>query len=107
MVSIPHFTVPFQLDPATGYIEVVEQDTEQDIQQCVVALLRTEIDSRLELPDYGIPPVLFVERIDNSGIITAINKWEKRANVLTTDIPDSADELQRWVEVSIGSRTGV
>jgi phage baseplate assembly protein W len=102
MVSIPHFKIPLQLDPVTGRFAVVEQDTEEDVQQCVVALLRTEVGDRLELSEYGIPSTVFEETIDQGGIMAAIERWEPRATTSLTERPNPEDDLQRLINVTMG-----
>lgn len=106
MVSIPHFQIPFQVDPVTQHIAVVEQGTEDDVRQCIQALVTTEIGSRAELPEYGIPSILFVETIDASGILAAVLRWEPRAQLMISDAPDAQDEFIRWITVDVMGGNG-
>lgn len=95
---IPHFRWPLSLG-ADGTFATVEQDTLDDVGQCVAVLVLTRRGERVELPEYGIPAPLFdVGRIDQS-IAPAIERWERRANVETDEAIDELDELVRNLQV--------
>lgn len=83
MTTIPHFRFPFQVVGTS--VATVEQDSQREIEQCVVAALSTRIGSRLEEPEYGIPDQLF-ELLPPSpnmdAVLAAIEEWEPRAKVL-------------------------
>ena len=102
MVDVPHFKFPFTLGPG-GAFNVIEQDGEDDIGQCVQVLLSTELGSRVELPEYGIEDPTFNTNIDTPGIITAIQDWEPRAEVTMDEQFDSADAYVRHVQTNISS----
>jgi phage baseplate assembly protein W len=99
---VPHFAWPFRID-STGSAAVVEQDTWEDVAQCVQILLTTVQGDRLELPDYGIPSPLFdtLDSFDSTGILSLIDHWEKRAQATLDITTDNIDELVRHIEVRL------
>ena len=99
-VSVPHFKLPLSVGRG-GSFETVEQDTIDEIAQCVEVLLATVEGQRIELPDYGIPDLAFEVDIPRHVIESRITKWEPRAEVLIDDEPDLVDELIRRVEVRV------
>lgn len=58
-IENPHFRVPFAF--RDGSAVCVEQDSDEDIIQCVNAIVRTAKGFRLELPDFGIANPVLVE----------------------------------------------
>jgi phage baseplate assembly protein W len=58
----------------------VEQDTPEDVAQCVEVLLMTETGSRVEVPEYGVDPWVF-RRPDRTAVVAACERWEPRAKV--------------------------
>jgi phage baseplate assembly protein W len=79
-VRVPKLRFPFEIEGVGA--RVVEQDSVDEIAQCVYAVLATERDSRLEEPDYGITDPTFEENgMDLGEALLAINTWEPRAAV--------------------------
>lgn len=81
--SIPHFAFPLRLD--SGRFGVNEQDSLDDINDCVTVLLSTPLGSREELPDYGITDPTGERDLDTASILDAIAEWEDRAVADTED----------------------
>lgn len=80
--TIPKLKVPLQMG-AHG-LATVEQDSVDDVAQCVYMLLATPRGSRLEEPDYGVEEVLWDGfPPDLSEWFTQIAIWEPRAEVET------------------------
>jgi phage baseplate assembly protein W len=100
-VKTPHFAHPFRVTGKS--VAVVEQDTQQEIETCVRALLSTRLGSRMEEPEYGIPDQLFELLGPNpnvDAVLTAIEEWEPRASALgSAEVEDLTKrvliELQR------------
>jgi phage baseplate assembly protein W len=102
-VVIPHFDYPFQFN-ANGRVQVVEQDSEDDIINCVVALIKTPLGFREDLPDYGVADIIFGDgALDTEQIHTAISMWEERADVILTESNITVDQLVRYVSVMVNS----
>ena len=74
----PHLSHPLRLI-GTGFA-AVEQDSIQEVRECVETLVRTVIGQRVERPAYGIsPPELTQDGIDEAELASAIEQWEERA----------------------------
>jgi phage baseplate assembly protein W len=87
-VSIPHLTIPFQI--VNGQALTVEQNSVDEITQCVEVLCATVTGTRLELPAYGIPDQTFSQQVTAAPIQQAIATWEPRAQAVVTVTPGSA-----------------
>ena len=75
----PHLSHPLRLI-GTGFA-AVEQDSIEEVRECVDALVRTVIGQRVERPAYGIsPPELTEDGIDEAELASALAQWEDRAN---------------------------
>jgi phage baseplate assembly protein W len=84
VAEVPQFAVPFRVED--GDVVEVEQDSIEEIEQCVEAILRTIVGSRLlDAPDFGIPDESFVQQTPSPSAavyIAAIEEQEPRARVL-------------------------
>jgi phage baseplate assembly protein W len=91
---IPHLAIPFRVD-STGAAAVVDQDSFDEIAQCVRVLLTTRRGQRIELRDYGITNPVFSEQgsLDRTGMAAAVTKWEPRARAVLRSDPDRFDDL--------------
>ena len=103
-MAVPHLRIPFRID-RTGTAEVVEQDSFEEIAQCVQTLVTTRLGERVEVPDYGIPDQVFLSEpaVQSASLATQIEQWEPRATALVESTPDSADELLRRLRILLGS----
>lgn len=100
MVDVPHFAFPLKLSKG-GSFAVVEQDSEDDVAQCVQVLLSTPVGSRVELPEYGVDAFEFTTRVDRAAIASAIEDWEPRADVTLDDNINSQDKLLRSIRAEV------
>lgn len=97
---VPHLQVPIRFQ--NGRAVLVEQDSPEEIEQCVEAVLRCPLGYRLELPEFGVADHAFEEQpVDTEDIQAAITTWEPRADVLIEEHPDLLDELIDHVQVSV------
>jgi phage baseplate assembly protein W len=79
MPQVPHFALPLRLD-AAGRLAVLEQDSADEIAQCVAVVMATPEGSRIEVPEFGVPRYEF--RTPNAAdIIAAVTEWEPRADL--------------------------
>lgn len=79
-IDTPKLSFPFRLQASGLRAVVVEQDSDDEIFDCLEVLLSTEKGSREEAPAYGIEDQSFLEGGANQDqILTAIAKWEPRA----------------------------
>lgn len=96
MADIPHFASPFRMDgPAAA---TIEQDSDEDLLLNVATLLRTEVGSRDELPEYGITDPAFRSEI-GPDLLDTIREWEPRVEA---DADEEIIDLVNRVEVTIG-----
>lgn len=76
---IPHFALPFRINGA-GAPVVNDQDSQADIHDCVAAVVRTPVGTRIELPDFGRPDQTFTQgEIETAELVAAVEQWEPRA----------------------------
>jgi phage baseplate assembly protein W len=82
-VSVPHLKVPFAVTGKSA--GVVEQDSRAEVDQCVIAVLKTQRGSRLEAPEFGIPDETFTTQTPAPTAdvyLAAIEEAEPRARVV-------------------------
>ena len=73
-----HFSYPFRWDQ-TGHAAVNEQDTSEDIADCVIASILTPRGWRVDSPEFGITDPTFAAPIDIGLMMTEIDYDEPRA----------------------------
>lgn len=81
-MSVPHLAVPFAF-AGDGTVATVEQDSAEEITQCVRVLLGTVTGSRVVVPTYGVPDPTFTG-VDPQEVTDAVTEWEPRAAVTVT-----------------------
>lgn len=100
-VRTPQLRVPLRI--TNGKAEVVEQDSEEEVMQCVETLMRTPVGSRTEEPEYGIPELAFREgAVERGDLQRAIAEWEPRADTIITE--EGLEQLARKVAISNDNR---
>lgn len=88
MVDIPHFDLPFRFD-SSGHAVEADQDSLEDVTNCVAAIFRTRHGERLERPLFGIPDQTFVmQPLDAESILESALLFESRAHLLLEQAPD-------------------
>src|SRR5687767_2556523 len=98
-VKTPHFAAPFRFGLKGAVVN--EQDSEQEIDDCVETILRYEIGHRPEKPDFGRPELIFEESpIDITKLQEAIDTWEPRNEMAVGRANlDKLDELITKIRV--------
>lgn len=100
MADAPHFDYPFRF--VGGHAKCVEQDSPEDVTNCVIAVLQTPPGFRTELPDFGCPDQAFREGgVDLQAVQGALSTWEPRAGY-TLDATQ-LDAVTQRVQISIRS----
>ena len=95
-VTTPHFALPFRF--IAGTAAVTEQDSTEEVMDCVQAIVRYTHGDRTELPEFGLPDLLFTTGdIDTELIDQLIQEWEPRAESLSEEIPDEYDQTIRHI----------
>lgn len=102
MTDIPHFALPFRR--SGPYAVVVEQDSPDDVVQCVRAIIDTPIGFRELAPDYGIRDQTFNENgVDIEEVATAVEQHEPRADAIFDRHLDTEDDLIEYLSIALGS----
>lgn len=101
MAHVTHLAFPFRLD-YHGSPEVVDQDSLEDVSQCVRVLVSTVRGERLELPEYGLPdPVFAPDGMVADGVARAVERWEPRVANLAIESSWLTELVRRHrIEVS-------
>lgn len=85
----PHLRVPLRLDG--GRLAVVEQDSPEEVAQCVRTLLTTPPGFRMTEPEYGTPDQSYADGgADPDVLLEAVEQWEPRALAWLDDLDDDA-----------------
>lgn len=102
MTDVPHFVLPFRIDPHTAAAATVEQDSLDDIAHCVEAVLRTRPGERDENPDFGSPELTFRSvPVHTADIQDAVEQWEPRASILIEEAPTRFGELLERLQITV------
>ena len=90
MTDVPHFAFPLRY--VNGSAVVNEQDSIDDIADCVTAICLTQEGERDELPEFGITELTFQQQpVSLAGLLSQIATWEPRAALLADSNPDLVD----------------
>jgi hypothetical protein len=103
VTDVPHFSLPFRF--SNPQAAVSEQDSLDEIADCVLAVLVCPYGFRVELPTFGLTDPTFSTSPDLDEIRDVIGQWEPRASALVDSYPDLVDELIAHVEVDVQVRT--
>ena len=97
----PHFDLPFRFSTANNAVQVVEQDDNKDVLNCVHAVVRYPRGFRIELDEFGVDELLFQTNPNPQGLVSQISDWEPRATLTLVD--------QVWdlAEKTLNARIGV
>lgn len=105
--EIPHFSLPFRFERsgAHGMIAMSEQDSIDDIANCVELIVRTPINWRDESPDFGIPDLTFkILPIRPETIEQLVSPLEPRVKILVREQPSRLDALVDILTVELQAR---
>ena len=104
MTDIPHFNYPFQFG-YTGHAVVVEQGSIEDVESCLQSLLLCQIGQRVELPEFGIDPMLFeLQPLDTEEIEAAIVEYEPRAITTIASQPNIPDYFNALINIKLSEQ---
>lgn len=100
-VNDPHWSVPFRFGGLNGAAFVNEQDSDEDITDCMKVIIAYPIGVREDLPHFGVPDLLF--RQTNISIAShlwaSIVLWEPRADPDVQAHIDQNNELTQIITV--------
>lgn len=106
VVTIPHFDLPFRFGVSGESAAVVQQGSQQDVRNCVEAIIRTPVGSRLHVPNFGIDdPTFLTSPLQTTNIEQQVIANEPRAVVALDSIVDEintmADDITAEVSGSV------
>lgn len=100
MTDIPHLSFPFRFGPG-GHAVELEQDTEDEIVNCVQLILACEVGSLVDQSDFGITDPTFSVTPNLLLLQHQIESWEPRATLdLSSDL-DPSDFTIQDIEISV------
>lgn len=95
-VTNPHFMVPFQFGGVKGGAFMNEQDSSDDVMDCIRVIVAFPLDSLVSQPGFGIPDVVFEEVQAGhvpEEIKSALMEQEERLDYDLEGGPSQSDEL--------------
>ena len=96
-VITPKLKVPFNINGSSA--DVVEQDSVEEVVQCVTAIINTPVGFREDQPEYGMEDPTFLEGgVDAEDIEAIVGEWEDRATTMTTS---EMDDLVNNVNIEV------
>ena len=100
----PHLRLPLQFTGVNGGALVNEQDTPEDIIDCIKAIIAYPIGTRHDMPEFGIPDLLFKQQgaTKIQQLRDAIIEWEERAQINTEGGPLITDQMIWGILVKAG-----
>lgn len=90
-----HFRLPFRVGD-DGHFETLDQDSAEDVIQCLMVVARCPIGARTELPQFGIPELEFQRDIPLVALLHALYTWEPRAVSVIRAIIEDLTDVQKW-----------
>lgn len=104
MTDLPHFALPFRF--GLPHVAVTEQDSIDEIGDCVLAVLSCPLGYRVELPDFGVAdPTFSTPSVDLDSLRESVELWEPRAVVALEQAMDFYDVLITRVQAEVRVRT--
>jgi|SRR5215831_10979310 len=103
-MDAPHFSYPFRF--SNPQVAVSEQDSLDEIADCVLVTLLCPLGYRAELPEFGLPdPAFSSPFVDTDLIRRTVEFWEPRALTTYDAEIDPLDELIARVQTIVSLRT--
>lgn len=97
----PHFDLPFRF--GIGSFICAEQDSIEDIGNCVEVIVRTPVGFRDDAIDFGFPQLEFgVIPVISDSIVELVRAQEPRIDILITERPNLIDTLVDKIVVEVG-----
>ena len=104
LLTTPQFSYPFRV--VGGQVACLEQDTDEEIFQNAITVLRYHPGDRQGLPSFGIPDPVFSEGgADLNEIARRVRKWEPSIEV--EDLQQLVgQDGQHIIEITFRGRSG-
>lgn len=104
-ITVPHLAFPLR-QAADGGLAVVEQDTIDDVRQCVHVLLRTPIGARPLAPAVGVDDPTFSSGVDGDELAARLEDQEPRATVsVSASVVDDTGGQEIEIDVALAGET--
>jgi hypothetical protein len=101
VADTPHFAFPMRRAP-NGSIATVEQETVDEIEACVLAIVYTRAGDLDDQPDFGLSDYTFTQQpISRDQVIEEVLRTEERATLLVEEYPDRFDALTDHLDILI------
>lgn len=101
-METPVLKWPFTLNAAGTALEFVEQDTVEEITQCVALVVSTHVGELVDEPTFGaVDPTFREGGVAESTISRAITRWEPRATIVFTS--DELEEYTQTIDLEVKS----
>lgn len=103
-VTTPHMRLPLKFGGMNGGAVVNEQDTSEDIIDCVKAIFAYQTGTRWDMPEFGIPDMLFSMEYNPplSAVRDALSRLEVRAAIDVTGENVLSDDYLRKLLIEVG-----
>lgn len=100
----PHFSLPFRFEGYPPRAAMTEQDTVDEIADCIEAIVLTRPGERLELSQFGLMDPTFIG-LNRDDLMAAIERWESRATIAVEEGWDF-DQFIQMVRVMVREERG-
>lgn len=99
----PHFSFPFRVGVSGARVVAVEQDDDDEVMDCIMVLLQTDVGEHPGIEEYGLLDQTFREKgVDIPYVRSVISEYEDRA---IADLEDyEIEELVHTVRFRISGR---
>ena len=106
MIERPHIKFPFQRDPATGKVQVVEQDTPEHVMSCELVIVHCPVGFRADRPEFGWPfPEMRGAPLNLDALTQALEQFEPRGEANAEQYYDVAEAVAHVsVDVKVRSQ---
>lgn len=108
--NVPHFALPFSIaaNPDGTYsARTVDQESQEEVHNCVEAVIRYEKGYRPEKPEFGITDHTFsMGELQTLDIVDDVRDQEPRAQISIRSQIDTIDQFISYMTVSVGDNTG-
>lgn len=100
MADVPHLAFPFRWGP-NGHAVELEQDSEEEIVNCVQLILACDVESLIDQPDFGITDPTFTLNPNILLLQHQIESWEPRATLDLSNDLDTSDFTIQDIHIQV------
>lgn len=105
-VIVPHYAMPFQITPDGA--KATEQDSLEEVRDCVANICAYRTGDRPEKPGFGIPDQTFsLNGPDTQLLVSTIAAQEPRAQLAATADPSNLEQLIATVDLTAAINVNV